>query len=68
MKIRGKYEIDSNFTTVYADGRIYTIAGNGDWRSLGIGECAACGGILTQAAYDEMARECGKEATFELED
>lgn len=68
MTICGKYETDDNFTTVYANNRMYTIARNGDWGSLGVGERAYVGGILTQKRYDELASACSKEGTFELDE
>lgn len=67
MTIRGKYERDDNFTTIYADNRIYTIArGTGDWGSVGVGERTATGQVLDQATYDKLVAECSKEGTFEL--
>lgn len=67
MKITGKYERDENFTTIYADNRIYTIARNtGDWGCLAVGETANVGGVLTQGRYNELADACSKEGTFEL--
>ena len=67
MIIRGRYEGDDNFTTIYADNRIYTIARNtGDWGSVGVGERTAMGQVLDQATYDKWEAECSKEGTFEL--
>ena len=66
-KIKGKYETDQNFTTVYCDNTIYTIARNtGDWGSVAVGQRTAMGQILTQEVYDKWASECEKEGTFEL--
>ena len=66
-KIKGKYETDQNFTTVYCDNTIYTIARNtGDWGCIKVGETTAMGQILTKEAYDKFASECGREGTFEL--
>lgn len=43
-KIFGKYETDSNFTTVYCDNTIYTIARNtGDWGCVAVGQRTAMG-------------------------
>lgn len=68
MTIKGRYERDDNFTTVYADNRIYTIArGTGDWGSIGAGETTAMGQILTQPAYNAGEEECSQVGTFELE-
>lgn len=67
MTIHGKYERDQNFTTIYANNRIYTIAKNtGSWSSVGVGECTFFGRVLTQEYFDELASACSKEGTFEL--
>lgn len=67
MKITGKYKKNDNFTIVYCDNTIYTIAINtGDWGSVAVGHKTAMGQILTQEAYDKWASECEKEGTFEL--
>lgn len=67
MTITGMYKTDENFTTIYADNRIYTIARNtGDWGFVGVGERTAMGPVLDQATYDKWVAECSKEGTFEL--
>lgn len=67
VTITGRYEQDDNFTTVYADNRIYTIARNtGDWDSVAVGERTAMGQVLDQETYNKWARECSSEGTFEL--
>lgn len=67
MRITGKYERDYNFTTVYFDNAIYTIAKNtGDWACVKVGERTATGQILTQEAFDKWASECTEVGTFEL--
>ena len=67
MEITGKYKKDSNFTTVYCNNKIYTIArGTGDWSCLAVGECTSMGQVLTQDVYDSWASECSKEGTFVL--
>lgn len=67
MIIYGKYEEDENFTVVYADNRIYTIARNtGDWGSLVVGGTANVGGVLTQERYNELESACTREGSFEL--
>ncbi|MFG6325880.1 MAG: hypothetical protein K1W00_03435 [Lachnospiraceae bacterium] len=67
MVIKGKFEKDSNFITVFVDNRIYTIARNtGEWASVGVGERTAMGQILTQETYDKWVSACSKEAAFEL--
>ena len=66
-KIKGKYKTDQNFTTVYCDDTIYTIARNtGDWGSVEVGQTTATGHIITQEIYDRWASECESEGTFEL--
>ena len=66
-KITGKFEKDDNFTTVYCDDTIYTIAKNtGDWACVKVGERTATGQILTQEAFDKWASQCTEVGTFEL--
>ena len=66
MKISGKYTTDSNFTTVYCDNTIYTIARNtGNWSCVAVGQ-NVMGHVLTQEVYDKWASECEKEGTFTL--
>lgn len=67
MKVFGRYETDTNFTTVYCDNTIYTIArSTGDWSCVGVGQRTATGHILTQEVYDEWKSTCKKEGTFVL--
>ena len=67
MIIKGKYEVDSNFTTVYSNNTIYTIARNtGEWGCVSVGQMTAMGLVLTQEAYDKLSSECEKEGVFEL--
>ena len=47
MKITGAYESDNNFTWVYTQDRLYTIAKNGDWGYVELNKSFACGGVLT---------------------
>ena len=66
-KITGRYKQDDNFTTVYCDNTIYTIANNtGYWASKSVGDRTNIGKIITQEVYDKWASECEKEGTFEL--
>ena len=66
-KIKGKYETDQNFTTVYCDNTVYTIARNtGEWGCIKVGETTAMGQILTQEVYSKWASECEKDGIFEL--
>lgn len=65
--IKGKWEKDSNFTTVYCDNAVYTISNvTGEWAACPVGSRTATGHILTQEIYDKWASECEKEGTFEL--
>lgn len=67
MEIRGKYTRDENFTDVYCNNAVYTIArATGDWGVLRVGERSAMGQILDQATYNRLAAEAEKEGTFEL--
>ena len=67
MKITGKYEVDQNFTTVYCDNTVYTIARNtGEWACVSVGSRTAMGQTLTQEIYNKWASECEKEGTFVL--
>ena len=67
QKIFGKYEQDENFTTVYSNNTVYTIARNtGDWGCVVVGRRTATGHILTQDVYDEWESACEKEGTFVL--
>ena len=67
MTITGKYERDSNFTTVYMDDAMYTIARKtGEWGCLKIGDTSATGHVLTQKRFEELNSSCEKEGTFNL--
>ena len=68
MIIKGKYEEDSNFFTVYSNNKMYTIAKNSnDWGCLSVGGTSATGHILTQERYNEMEASCEEEGVFELD-
>ena len=66
MRITGKYEADENFTTIYSNNTVYTIAKNGDWGSVKVGQQTNMG-VLSQDTYDEWVSKCTKEGTFELD-
>ena len=67
MIIKGRYKKDDNFTTIYANNCIYTIARNsGEYACLRVGQCAYIGGELTQERYNELENKCTQEGTFEL--
>lgn len=69
MTIYGLYEKDENFTTIYYDGKLYTIAINGgDWGCLPVGGQDTTGHILTQDEYDRRRSACVLSGTFELSD
>lgn len=66
--ITGKYTTDDNFTTVYtSDNKMYTIASNGDYNYIQVGNRTFSGCILTQKLFDSWKAKCTKEGTFELE-
>lgn len=63
LTIRGRYTVDDNFTTIFSDNKIYTIArATGEWGSVTVD-----GYFLTQEMYDKWESECQHEGTFELE-
>ncbi len=67
MKIRGRYEVANGFTTVFANGTIYTFANNSDEvGSVSIGERTAYGTTLTENDYARMEAECDRVGTFEI--
>lgn len=66
MKIKGKYEKDSNFTTVYTDDSIYTITHNGQYARVMVGEMTATGHVLTKDALQHWKEQCVKEGVFEI--
>ena len=67
MQITGKYTTDSNFTTVYTDDTLYTLARNSsDWGCVKIGNRSATGHILDRETFEKWKAECTKEGTFEL--
>lgn len=70
MIIKGKYERDSNFVTIYGDdNRLYTIArATGEWGSVGVGEMTGMARLLTQEWFNEHRGACSKYGKFVLED
>lgn len=68
--IKGRYETDDNFTTIYADdNRLYTIArATGEWGSVGVGEMTGMARLLTQEYFDAGRAACTDSGTFVLED
>ena len=67
ITIKGKYICDENFTTVYCNNAVYTIARNtGEWGALHVGERSAMGPVLDQATYDKWVAEAEREGTFTL--
>lgn len=69
MKIRGKYEEDSNFILVYAeDNALYTIPKNrpAGWARIKIGDSGSYGWKLTADRYEAWKAACTKEGVFEL--
>ena len=67
MKITGKYYADDNFTYLFKNATMYTIARNtGDWSSVTIGGHTASGQKVTQADFDRWIANADSEGTFEL--
>ena len=67
QKIKGKYQVDNNFTTVYTDNVVYTIPHDtNSWACRKVGELTATGVVLTQEWLDCQKEKCAKEGTFEL--
>ena len=67
MLIKGRYEQDQNFTTVYTEDTMYHIARNtGSWSSRKVGEELAFSGILTPELFAKWKAECTEEGTFNL--
>ena len=67
MQITGKYEQDQNFTTVYTEDTLYTVArSTGDWSSVKIGDRMANGYALTPDLFRQWKAECTEEGTFHL--
>ena len=67
MKITSKYYADDNFTYLFKDKTMYTIARNtGGWGSVTVGGCTASGQKVTQADFDRWIANADREGTFEL--
>lgn len=67
MLIKGKYKHDSNFTEIYTEDTLYTIARNtGEWNSVKVGDRMANGRILTEEIFNAWKSECEKLGEFEL--
>ncbi len=67
MLIKGYYKKDDNFTEVYTEDTMYTIARNtGDWNCVKIGERMASGHILTKEIFEAWKSECEKWGEFQL--
>lgn len=62
------FEWDNNFTYIYANNRIYTIARNtGRWASRGVGELTGSGQLITQEAFNKLAERCSEKGNFTLD-
>ena len=60
---------DQNFTTIYTEDSLYTVARNtGEWSYRKMGNWLACGGKLTPELFQEWKAECTETGTFELRD
>ena len=67
MIVKGKYEKDDNFITIYANSNVYTIArSTGDWGYVAVGEKSAFGPIITTEWYDNQVAACTHSGTFVL--
>ena len=66
-KIIGSYTEDENFTTVFSNNTVYTIArSTGEWGSISVGNRTATGHILDRETYDKWESECEYEGEFLL--
>lgn len=68
MIIEGRYTKDGNFTTIFSKGCIYTIAKDGSWNYVKIGQRTAMGWILKPIDYKILESECDNYGTFELKE
>lgn len=69
MTITGTYKKDQNFTTVYTEDTLYTIARNtGEWSYRKIDDWLACRGKLTPEIFRELKAECTETGTFNLKE
>lgn len=67
MLIKGYYKKDDNFTEIYTEDTLYTIARNtGEWNSVKVGSRMATGRILTKETFEAWKSECEKWGEFEL--
>lgn len=66
MIITGKFKNDGNFTHVFANNTIYTIASTGEWACVSVGEVTAFGQILKKEDYEMLEKGCENEGQFEL--
>lgn len=66
-KIYRAYTEDENFTAVFANNTMYTIArSTSEWGSISVGSRTATGHILDQKTYDKWESECEYEGEFLL--
>ena len=69
MTITGAYKKDQNFTTVYTEDTLYTIARNtGEWSYVKVNDCLPDGHILTPEIFQELKAECTETGTFNLKE
>jgi hypothetical protein len=68
MTVIGCYTRDDNFTTVFSNDVMYTIARNtGEWGSVRVGGTFANGQPFTKADYERFKGECDSVGTFVLD-
>ena len=68
MLLTGKFEVDDNFITLFADNKVYTLAYGGDWGSVEVPGKSAFGLPLTQKWYDDCVAKCTKTGTFRVDE
>ena len=68
MTVIGCYERDENFTTVYSNDVMYTIArATGKWGAVRVGGTLANGQPFTKADYERFKEGCDSVGVFTLE-
>lgn len=68
MRVIGCYTRGDNFTTVFSNDVMYTIARNtGEWDSVRVGGTFANGRPFTKADYERFKEECDHVGTFVLD-
>ena len=69
MTITGLYTKNANFTTIYTEDTLYTIARNtGEWSYVKVNDRLPDGHILTPELFQEWKSECIETGTFNLKE